>query len=27
MVLSGHRNTSFRKLEYLKKGDSIGFST
>ncbi|MGQ0440143.1 sortase, partial [Bacillus sp. B-TM1] len=27
VVLSGHRNTSFRKLEYLKKGDSIGFST
>ncbi|MBJ8024851.1 class D sortase [Bacillus cereus] len=27
VVLSGHRNTSFRKLEYLKKGDSIDFST
>ncbi|MBW3496683.1 class D sortase [Bacillus sp. FDAARGOS_1420] len=27
VVLSGHRNTSFRKLEYLKMGDSIEFAT
>ncbi|PFE92794.1 class D sortase [Bacillus thuringiensis] len=27
VVLSGHRNTSFRKLEHLKKGDSIELTT
>ncbi|PGW34028.1 class D sortase [Bacillus cereus] len=27
VVLSGHRNTSFRKLEDLKKGDQIKFGT
>lgn len=27
VVLSGHRNTSFRKIEELKKGDQIKFTT